>query len=153
MCLRSHALKRFKRPHLQGDPVKNWSTGRQSRAVVKWTSVGAAALLVLTACGGGGGGSSSSGGGDPKEFSFLVNAENTTIPDELTTLSKNQCKAENADLPLKVETVPQTQLDQKLQLLAGQDALPVSFAAGNTPELTATLDKDGQLLDFEKTFQ
>ncbi|WP_197025933.1 ABC transporter substrate-binding protein [Nocardioides sp. URHA0020] len=112
----------------------------------------AAALLALTACGGSGGGGSSSGGGDPQEFSFLINAENTTIPDELTTLSKDQCKAENKDLPLKIETVPQTQLDQKLQLLAGQDALPVSFAAGNTPALTETLDKDGQLLDFEKTF-
>jgi raffinose/stachyose/melibiose transport system substrate-binding protein len=119
---------------------------------MKLAGGGAAALLMLSACGGGGGGSSASGGGDPKDFSFLVNAENTTIPDELTTLSKDQCKAQNADLPLKVETVPQTQLDQKLQLLAGQDALPVSFAAGNTPALTSTLDKSGQLLDFEKTF-
>jgi raffinose/stachyose/melibiose transport system substrate-binding protein len=132
--------------------VNTWSSGRRTRTVLKLTSVSAAALLALTACGGSGGGDSASGGGDPKEFSFLVNAENTTIPDELTALSKDQCKDANADLPLKIETVPQTQLDQKLQLLAGQDALPVSFAAGNTPALTATLDKDGQLLDFEKTF-
>jgi|SRR6478735_670998 len=128
------------------------SFGGRKRAAMTWMGVGTAALLALTACGGSGSGGSGSGGGDPKEFSFLVNAENTTIPDELTTLSKDQCKAENDDLPLKIETVPQTQLDQKLQLLAGQDALPVSFAAGNTPELTATLDADGQLLDFEKTF-
>src|SRR6478735_4852514 len=128
------------------------SFGGRKRAAMTWMGVGTAALLALTACGGSGSGGSGSGGGDPKEFSFLVNAENTTIPAELTTLSKDQCKAENDDLPLKIETVPQTQLDQKLQLLAGQDALPVSFAPGNTPELTATLDADGQLLDFEKTF-
>ncbi|WP_198346395.1 MULTISPECIES: ABC transporter substrate-binding protein [Nocardioides] len=136
--------------------MKISSIGGRRRAAMKWTGVGTAALLVLTACGGSGGDSdgdgSASGGGNPSEFSFLVNAENTTIPDELTTLSEDQCKAANDDLPLKVETVPQTQLDQKLQLLAGQDALPVSFAAGNTPALTATLDEDGQLLDFEKTF-
>ena len=125
---------------------------RRQRAAMTWTGVGAAALLVLTACGGSGGGDGSgASGGDPQEFSFLVNAENTTIPDELTKLSENQCKAENDALPLKIETVPQTQLDQKLQLLAGQDALPVSFAAGNTPALTQTLDEAGQLLDFEKT--
>jgi raffinose/stachyose/melibiose transport system substrate-binding protein len=53
-------------------------------------------------------------------------------------------------LPLKVETVPQTNLDQKLQLLAGQNSLPVMYAAGNAPDLTKTLDKSGNVLDFEK---
>ncbi|CAM5659322.1 hypothetical protein SALBM135S_03694 [Streptomyces alboniger] len=36
----------------------------------------------------------------------------------LTSMSKGACKAENDALPLKVETVPQASLDQKLQLLA-----------------------------------
>ncbi|WP_258061835.1 ABC transporter substrate-binding protein [Arthrobacter sp. ZGTC412] len=111
-------------------------------------SAGALALL-LTGCGAGGGGNSAQGS---KEFSYLTNVENTTIRGELETLSKEQCKAENDAAPLKVETVPQTGLDQKLQLLAGQNALPVQFAAGNAPALTQDLEKSGNILDFEKAF-
>ncbi|WP_234438853.1 MULTISPECIES: ABC transporter substrate-binding protein [Streptomyces] len=40
-----------------------------------------------------------------------------------------------------------------MQLLAGQNALPVQFAAGGTPQLTKTLDKAGQVLDLEKTLK
>ena len=65
-------------------------------------SVGALALL-LTGCGAGGG-SSAQGS---KEFTYLTNVENTTIRGELEALSKDQCKAENAAAPLKIETVPQ----------------------------------------------
>lgn len=109
-------------------------------------SAGALALL-LTGCGAGGGGATAQGS---KEFTYLTNVENTTIRSELETLSKDQCKAENEKAPLKVETVPQTSLDQKLQLLAGQNSLPVQFAAGNAPALTLDLDKSGNILDFEK---
>lgn len=109
-------------------------------------SAGALALL-LTGCGAGGGGATAQGS---KEFTYLTNVENTTIRGELETLSKDQCKAENEKAPLKVETVPQTSLDQKLQLLAGQNSLPVQFAAGNAPALTLDLDKSGNILDFEK---
>jgi raffinose/stachyose/melibiose transport system substrate-binding protein len=117
------------------------------RAVLAPIVAGAGALaLVLTGCGGGGGSASSSA----KEFSYLINSENTMIPGQLTALSEDQCKAENSALPLKVETVPQTNLDQKLQLLAGQNSLPVMYAAGNAPDLTKTLDKSGNVLDFEK---
>ncbi|WP_022880223.1 ABC transporter substrate-binding protein, partial [Microbacterium sp. B19] len=77
--------------------------------------------------------------------------ENTTIPDLLKGLSADQCKAENDAQPLEVETVPQTQLDQKLQLLAGQNALPTQYAAGNAPALTKELAKGGQVLDLKKT--
>ena len=114
-------------------------------------SVGALALL-LTACGGGAGNSTGQAQGS-KEFTYLTNVENTTIKGELDTLSKDQCKSENDKQPLKVDTVPQTSLDQKLQLLAGQNALPVQFAAGNAPALTQDLDKSGNVLDFEKAFK
>lgn len=110
------------------------------------TAVGATAMLALAACSGGGGG----GGGSATEFGFLVNSENTTIPDLLTGLGEDQCSAENEALPLKVETVPQTELDQKLQLLAGQNALPAQYAAGNAPALTKQLADGGQVLDFEE---
>jgi raffinose/stachyose/melibiose transport system substrate-binding protein len=88
----------------------------------------------------------------PTEFSYLTNVENTTIKTELENLAKGACSGAQQALPLKVETVPQTQLDQKLQLLAGQDALPVQYAAGNAPALTVTLEKGGNVLDFEKAF-
>ncbi|MFE1500460.1 ABC transporter substrate-binding protein, partial [Streptomyces albidoflavus] len=98
-----------------------------------FASAGVLSLAVLaTACGGSGGGTSAA----PKDFTYLSVTENTTTRTALTTLSKGSCKAENDTLPLKVETVPQAQLDQKLQLLAGQDALPAQFAAGNAPALT-----------------
>jgi raffinose/stachyose/melibiose transport system substrate-binding protein len=127
--------------------VTTASASRPARRLTA-TAVGAAAILALSACGPAGGGS---GGGGAEEFGFLVNAENTTIPDLLTSLSQDQCSAENEALPLKVETVPQTELDQKLQLLAGQNALPAQYAAGNAPALTKELAEGGQVLDFEET--
>ncbi|TLF30114.1 extracellular solute-binding protein [Microbacterium sp. 5K110] len=117
----------------------------RSRRAAAIVATGAAAVLALTACAGGG----NAGGGS--SFSFLVNQENTTIPELLTSLSTDQCKAENEAQPLQVETVPQTQLDQKLQLLAGQNALPTQYAAGNAPALTKELAKGGQVLDLNKT--
>lgn len=118
----------------------------RSRRTVAIVATGAAALLALTACAGGGGNAAGA-----STFSFLVNQENTTIPELLTSLSTDQCKAENDAQPLEVETVPQTQLDQKLQLLAGQNALPVQYAAGNAPALTKELADGGQVLDLEQT--
>ncbi|OIJ64384.1 ABC transporter substrate-binding protein [Streptomyces mangrovisoli] len=103
-------------------------------------------VVLVSACGGTGGGAASA----PKNFSYLSVTENTTVRTALTTLSKGACTSANEALPLKVETVPQASLDQKLQLLAGQNALPVQFAAGNAPALTSKLYKAGQVADLEK---
>ncbi|MGW4230771.1 ABC transporter substrate-binding protein [Streptomyces sp. NPDC004980] len=120
---------------------------RVRRARLNLFTAGTASLALLTtACGGSGSGSSAT----PKEFSYLSVTENTTVKTALTTMSKGACKAANDSLPLKVETVPQASLDQKLQLLAGQDALPVQFAAGNAPALTQQLAKSGKVVDLEK---
>ncbi|MFE9780050.1 ABC transporter substrate-binding protein [Streptomyces sp. NPDC005775] len=120
---------------------------RVRRVRLSLLTAGTASLALLaTACGGSGGGSSSA----PKNFNYLSVTENTAIKAALTTLSKGACKAENKALPLKVETVPQASLDQKLQLLAGQDALPVQFAAGSAPALTNQLNKSGKIADLEK---
>lgn len=113
---------------------------------------GSALLVALAACSGpadNGGGSTS--GSDAKELSYLVNTENTTIPAMLKSLGSGACSAEEKVLPLKVETVPQTDLDQRLQLLAGQNALPAIYAAGNSPALTKELADNGQVLDLAKT--
>jgi raffinose/stachyose/melibiose transport system substrate-binding protein len=117
---------------------------RRSLALV--AGVGTTALL-LAGCGGGGGGASSS----PKEFSLLTNSENQELPSIFTSLSENQCEAENTALPFTADSVPQTNLDQRLQLLAGQNGLPVVYSAGNAPALTKTLDEAGNVLDFDKT--
>jgi raffinose/stachyose/melibiose transport system substrate-binding protein len=115
-----------------------------------FVSAGVMSLAVLaTACGGSGGGTSAA----PKDFTYLSVTENTTTRTALTTLSQGSCKAENDALPLKVETVPQAQLDQKLQLLAGQDALPTQFAAGNAPALTKKLDESGKVADLTLELQ
>jgi raffinose/stachyose/melibiose transport system substrate-binding protein len=108
-------------------------------------------VVVLAACGGGGGGGSGGGttSGSPSSFTYLTNTENTTIPAVLTTLSKTSCSAANKALPLQVSNVPQASLDQKLQLLAGQNALPVQYAAGGTPQLTAQLYKAGDVVNFQ----
>jgi raffinose/stachyose/melibiose transport system substrate-binding protein len=111
-------------------------------------------LLVVSACGGTGAstgatGGSTAGGTDPTAFTVLSNAENTTVPGELKKLAAGACASENTALPLQVDTVPQASLDQKLQLLAGQGALPAMFAAGNAPATTKTLAQAGDLVDLQ----
>lgn len=120
---------------------------RRARTPLVLTA-GACAAALIAACGGSTAGSS--GSASPKQFTFLTNAENTTIKTELGTLAKTSCASAQKALPLSVDSVPQANLDQKLQLLAGQNALPVQFAAGSTPQLTATLDKAGDLVDFQQ---
>ncbi|MFD7685064.1 ABC transporter substrate-binding protein [Streptomyces sp. NPDC059781] len=120
---------------------------RARRARLSLLTAGTASFALLaTACGGSGGGTSAA----PEDFSYLSVTENTTVKTALTTMSKGACEAANDALPLKVETVPQASLDQKLQLLAGQNALPVQFAAGNAPALTQQLAKSGKVADLEK---
>lgn len=131
-----------------------FATGARRRGRAVWPAVaGAGAVaMVLAACSSGTGGS---GGGDdaaPKEFGYLTNVENTTIRTQLESLAKGACASAQSALPLKVDTIPQTQLDQRLQLLAGQNALPVQYAAGNAPSLTVTLEKAGNVLDLEQAF-
>jgi raffinose/stachyose/melibiose transport system substrate-binding protein len=128
--------------------------------------VAAAALITVTACGGSGssagqattpsaagsGTGQTAAGRDGSAFTVLSNAENTTVPGELKNLAAGACSTENAALPLQVQTVPQTSLDQKLQLLAGQGALPAMFAAGNAPATTKTLVQAGDIANLQSEF-
>lgn len=124
----------------------------KNRLLSAWpvTAGATVALFALSSCSGGGGPSAATGGAT--EFSVLAQAENTDFQDNLTALSKDQCKAENDALPLKIETVPGQQGDQKLQLLASQDALPVLFPSG-VPSATKSLWDAGQLVDLEVKFE
>ena len=101
--------------------------------------------LVLSACGGTGGG----GGATPESLTYLRNVENGNIEPVLQTLADGACSEQNERLPLEVSTIPQAELDAQIQMLGGQDALPVMFAAGGTPAEGARLWDAGMLVDFE----
>ncbi len=118
------------------------------RSVRRLTVVGAAigaTALALTACAGGGTGGETS---SPESFTYLSFAENTAIQDTLTALSTGQCADADSALALDVTTQPQASYDQQLQLLAGQDALPVLFASGNSPQVAKDLNDGGKLVDI-----
>jgi len=115
---------------------------------------GAAAIVVLTlaACGGTGSGSSAGGAAgpsDPSAFTFLNITENAQVGEEMKQLAAGACASEDKALPLQVQNVPQASLDQKLLLLAGQNALPSMYAAGNAPATTKTLVKGGDVVNFQ----
>lgn len=108
-----------------------------------------ASALVLTSCGPAG--DSGSGGGESDAFTYMSLSENTAVADTLTTLSEGACSAENEALPLEITNQPQAAIDQQIQLLAGQDALPAIFAAGNTPQLAKDLYENGQIRNVAET--
>lgn len=120
---------------------------RKARTVAVLASA-ASLSLIVTACGGVSGSKSSA-----TNFGLAINADNEIVQQQLTTLSKGECASANASLPLKIQTIPVNSVDQQVQLLAGQNALPAQFAAGGTPALTKTLDKAGQVLDLETTLK
>ena len=115
-----------------------------SRLTFFGAAIGVTAL-ALTGCSGSNGGGSTTA---PEDFSYLSFAENTSIQDTLTSLSTDACSAEDKALPLKVTTQPQASYDQQLQLLAGQDALPVIFASGNSPQVAKDLQSGDKLVDI-----
>jgi raffinose/stachyose/melibiose transport system substrate-binding protein len=118
---------------------------RAPRPAFAATAGAVALILSLAACSGGDGGSG--GGTSAKNFTFLAINENTTIPTTLTTLSQGDCSAQNQAQPLEIKKQAQGSLDQQLQLLAGQGALPQAFTAANAPSLTKQLFTSGSVLD------
>ena len=109
-------------------------------------ALSALALVCSTsACGGSDAGGP--GGASAKSFTFLAINENTTVPTTLTTLSQKECATQNTAQPLEIKKQAQGSLDQQLQLLAGQGALPQSFIAANAPALTKQLAGNGSVLD------
>jgi raffinose/stachyose/melibiose transport system substrate-binding protein len=121
-----------------------WAGRRRAYVAV----AGVAALAMsLAACGGSDGGSGGSGE-SAKNFEFLAINENTTIPTTLETLAKGACATENKAQPLVIKKQAQGSLDQQLQLLAGQGALPQAFIAANSPALTQQLAESGAVLDL-----
>jgi raffinose/stachyose/melibiose transport system substrate-binding protein len=109
------------------------------------TAIALAAITPLAACAGGSSGEPGTAGGgasgtDPESFTVMTANENATLEQLLTTLSEDQCKAENEALPIEHQKVAQADTVQKVTLLASQDALPAHTIAG-----TALIRPDGDL--------
>jgi raffinose/stachyose/melibiose transport system substrate-binding protein len=108
--------------------------------------------LLATACGGSGsssGNSSAAGGGS--QMSILMTTENTQVPAVMKALSTGACAAENTALPLTVDQTPSANMQQKVQLLAGQNALPVMFAPTNSLITKGgSLQTSGQVIDVKQ---
>jgi raffinose/stachyose/melibiose transport system substrate-binding protein len=67
-------------------------------------------------------------------------------------MAKNECSSANQALKLTVQTQPQKNLNEKIQLLAGQGALPVMFHE-DTPTTVVQLAKAGDVENLEPLLQ
>jgi raffinose/stachyose/melibiose transport system substrate-binding protein len=127
---------------------------RQFVKVAGGTTLGLAALLA--GCGSSTGGSSSSSGSGsssgPVTIEFLaVQQANTGWPVVLAAITNEYAK-KHPGTTFKLDYVSQNNLYQKVQLLAGQGALPILY---NSPpaDTMAQLAKNGEVLDLQTTFQ
>src|SRR2546422_5702609 len=120
---------------------------RQFLQVAGVTTLGAAAFLA------GCGSSSPSGtGSSGTTIEFLsVQQANQGWPLVLSTITDEYAKT-HPGTTFKTDFIGQGNLNQKVQLLAGQGVLPVLY---NSPpaDLIAQLQKNGEVLDIESTFQ
>ncbi len=124
-----------------------WTT-RRSRRIGLVAATGLA-MMTLVACGGGAGGGTAGGG---ETFDYLAANEGAAIREELARLGEKECADPQQAMPLKVETLPQGDVNQRITLLASQDALPEMFI-GSTSELKpgGTLGDDEVALNLETT--
>lgn len=122
---------------------------RQFVKVAAGGTLGLAALLA--GCGSSGGGSSLNSNGSANIEFLSVQQAGTGWPLVLSTITDEYAKT-HPGTTFTVNFAGQTQLYQKVQLLAGQGALPILY---NTPpaDLMAQLVKNGEGLDIESTFQ
>nr|BFE60161.1 extracellular solute-binding protein [Dactylosporangium thailandense] len=107
--------------------------------------------LLLAGCSGG---KDDAPAGGAKEFSVLVTTENTQTGKMFDDLKANQCSDAQKQLPYTLSQTPSSEMQSKVQLLGGQNALPVMYAG--TQSLIAPkgdLQVSGQVLDLKETFQ
>ena len=124
------------------------TNARRAGTVIAFAAV---TSLALAACGTSSGDTGGSTGAT--EFSVLVSNENTQTGQLFDILKENQCAAEEKALPYTLAQTPSADMQSRIQLLAGQDALPV-FYAGTQSLIKpgGDLEKAGQVLDLRKTF-
>jgi raffinose/stachyose/melibiose transport system substrate-binding protein len=121
---------------------------RQFVKVAGGATISLAAFLA--GCGSSTGGATNSNGSAAIEF-LSVQQEGMGWPLVLSTITDQYAKT-HPGTTFTVNFAGQTGLYQKVQLLAGQGALPILY---NTPpaDLMAQLVKNGEGLDIESTFQ
>jgi len=121
---------------------------RQFLKVAGGSTLGLAALLA--GCGTSTSSSPTSSNGSVTIHFLSVQAAGTGWPLVLSTITDQYAKTKPGST-FKVDFQDQASLNQKIQLLAGQGALPVLY---NTPpaDLLAQLAKNGEVLDIESTF-
>jgi raffinose/stachyose/melibiose transport system substrate-binding protein len=110
----------------------------------------AATVALIAGCAGGTPSSPTDGGGgsDPETFSVLVTNENAQTPAMFDLLKSGACKADEEALPYELSQTPSADMQAKIQLLAGQDALPVLYSgAQEFIKPGGTLDAAGQVLN------
>jgi raffinose/stachyose/melibiose transport system substrate-binding protein len=125
---------------------------RRAAALIAFAAV---TSLALAACSSGGGSSSDTGKSTgATKFSVLVTNENTQTGQIFDILKKNQCAADDKALPYTLDQTPSADMQSKIQLLSGQDALPV-FYAGTQSLIKpgGDLAKAGQVLDLSATLK
>ena len=117
----------------------------------------AAAALVLAGCSSSGSssaGASGSGGKGASQFSILFTSEDTQTPDELKTLASGACKSEATAMPISLQQTSDAVLQEKDELLAGNNNLPFMYAADNTTIIPGgTYYKSGNVLDIATALQ
>src|SRR6476619_6994800 len=103
-----------------------------------------ASVLAATALGG-------AAATQPASVDYLSITQNTVWAELLQGMSDTYAKTVPGST-FKDTKIPQEQLNQKIQLLAGQDALPMLY---NTPavDALAALQEAGQVQDIGKEFQ
>src|SRR6266567_910359 len=118
---------------------------RQFLQVAGGSTLGLAALLA-------GCGSSTGSNSNTAAIEFLsVQQPNIGWPLVLSTIT-NQYAKNHPGTTFKTDFIAQGNLNQQVQLLAGQGALPVLYNSP-PPDLMAQLTKNGEVLDLESTFQ
>jgi len=118
---------------------------RQFLQVAGGSTLGLAALLA-------GCGSSTGSNSNTAAIEFL-SVQQPTIgwPLVLSTITDQYAK-KHPGTTFKTNFIAQGNLNQQVQLLAGQGALPVLYNSP-PPDLMAQLTKNGEVLDLESTFQ
>jgi raffinose/stachyose/melibiose transport system substrate-binding protein len=109
-----------------------------------------AAVTLLTASACTSKGSDNPGSGAVEVEFVTVQQPTETIPTILQSVMDEFAKTHPGSR-LKLTYVPQDQLDQKLQLLSAQDALPEMFFAPGTPAAQTDMAKSGKALNLEDT--
>lgn len=112
--------------------------------------------VTLSACAAGGSSTSTTMDGTGTSsgtYTSLGLTENLVVNKTMETLSTTECVDANETAELSVDTIAQVQLDQKLQLLLGQKALPSQFTAPGTPDLGRQIIGAGAVVNVSEALR